>query len=160
MRCWCSVRLTLLLLVIVFYPLLVHSQKRGNYEPATAAIYNRFNNYSFPLMNLETADSMPFNTALLANKTVYVDFWFTQCAPCIQEIPFSKALHQYFGADTNIVFLNICVDMTGQKEVWRKLVHQSAPNVINVFYAKNQPQKINLMRLLGVNDYPTYLILN
>lgn len=122
--------------------------------------FNRFNTTSFPVMDLETVDSTLFNTSLLANKTVYVDFWFTACPPCIKQIPYARQLHHYFSADTNIVFLNICIENADRRQVWKNMVNNKAIQGINVFYARNRPQKVNLLRYFNIVDYPTYLLLN
>jgi thiol-disulfide isomerase/thioredoxin len=53
-------------------------------------VYDQQKATFFPVMDLETIDSTIFNTANLATKTVYIDFWFTACPPCLKEIPFAK----------------------------------------------------------------------
>ena len=127
---------------------------------ATAARYDRFIATAFPAMELETVDSSIFNITALSHKTVYVDFWFTACPPCIKEIPYAKQLQEYFSRDTNVVFLNICIDNADRKQVWKTMVKEKGIQGINVFYARNRPQQINLLRQYNIVDYPTYIILN
>jgi thiol-disulfide isomerase/thioredoxin len=91
---------------------------------------------------------------------VYVDFWFTACPPCLKQIPYAKQLHAYFAADTNVVFLNICIEYADRKQIWKKMVKENVMQGINVFYARNRPQKVNLLRQFNIVDYPTYLLLN
>ena len=123
-------------------------------------VYYQQKTTSFPVMDLETTDSTFFNTSLLANKTVYVDFWFTACPPCLKEIPIAKKLQAYFASDTNVVFLNICIENAERKDVWKKMVKEKDIQGTNVFYTRNRPQKINLLRLFNIVDYPTHIILN
>ncbi len=123
-------------------------------------VYDQQKATSLPIMELETIDSTIFNTANLATKTVYIDFWFTACPPCLKEIPFAKKLQAYFASDTNVVFLNICIENAERKEVWKKIVKDKQIQGINIFYTRNRPQKINLLRLFNIVDYPTYVILN
>ena len=137
---------------------LIYAQQANPSE--TAARYDRYLAMAFPAMELETVDSSIFNTSSLAHKTVYVDFWFTACPPCIKEIPFAKQLQVYFTADTNVVFLNVCIENADRKQVWKTMVKEKGIQGINVFYARNRPQQINLLRQFNIVDYPTYLILN
>ena len=134
----------------------------GQQDLRTKAIstYDRFLASPFPAMDFETIDSSIFNTSALAHKTVYVDFWFTACPPCLKQIPYAKQLHAYFAADTNVVFLNICIENNDRKQAWTRMVKEKAIGGINVFYARNRPQKINLLRQFNIVDYPTYLLLN
>lgn len=144
--------------VAILWMMAVNAQQQLPAKPAS--IYEPSKAIAFPVMDLETTDSTIFNTSALANKTVYVDFWFTACPPCIKEIPFAKQLQAYFASDTNVVFLNICIENTDRKEVWKKMVKDKDIRGVNVFYARNRPQKINLLRQFNIFDYPTYIILN
>lgn len=128
------------------------------YDSMLTRRFDRFYGDAFPLLNLEKEDSTIYNTTRLAGKTVYVDCWFTTCPPCTKEIPYSLALQQYFAADTNIIFLNICIENIERKQAWRDMIKARGLKGINVFYARNQPQTVNLLRRLGVDDFPTYLL--
>jgi thiol-disulfide isomerase/thioredoxin len=136
------------------------SQSSQAYNPVLARSFDRFFNNTFPVLELETEDSTRINTASLAGKTIYVDCWFTTCPPCIKEIPYSFALQQYFAADTNIVFLNICIENIERKQAWKEIIKAKRLTGVNVFYARNSPQKVNLLRQLGIDDFPTYLLVN
>lgn len=122
--------------------------------------YNRLYGKPFPAIDLELPDSSFYNTSALAGKTVYVDFWFTSCAPCLKEMPAGKQLQRYFSADTTIVFLHICIDNVERKAAWRNIINTQGLQGIHVFYARNQPQRISLPRLLAVDHYPLYLLLH
>src|SRR4051794_8996337 len=81
-----------------------------NYDAYVAGTFDLLNNKTFIPLQLEDTAGELFNTSSLFGKTIYVDFWFTSCPPCLKEIPHSAALQQFFAADTNIVFLDICID--------------------------------------------------
>lgn len=129
------------------------------YVDSIIAHYDRLNNKPFAALQLEDTSGNLFTTGSLKGKTFYVDFWFTACPPCIKEIPYSKALQQYFAADTNIVFLSICIENIDRKLVWKQMIKDREMPGIHLFYARNQPQKINLLRQYDIT-FPTYLLLN
>ena len=57
------------------------------------------------------------------------------------------------------MFLNICVENLNRKDDWKEAVNKKGLKGIQVFYARNQPQKVNLIRDFNVS-FPTYVILN
>lgn len=122
--------------------------------------FDVLNNKPFPAFDLENEKGDTFNTASLKGKTLYIDFWFTQCPPCLKEIPYAKALRSFFAADTNIVFVNICIEPVERKQAWKDMIKEKEIGGINLFYAKNRPQKVNLLREYKVLDYPTYMLVN
>jgi thiol-disulfide isomerase/thioredoxin len=137
----------------------VFSQSSRRINPAAVAIFDRLNNKPFAALAMEDTSGAIFNTASLIGKTLYVDFWFTACAPCVKEIPYSNALQKYFSKDTNIVFLNICIDNNERKTVWKEMVRDKQMKGIHVFYARNSPQKVNFLREYNIM-FPTYLLVN
>ncbi len=134
-------------------------QQQFTLQDSIAATYDLFNDKPFAEIHLEDTSGQLFNTAALKGKTLYVDFWFTACAPCIKEIPFAKELQQYFAADTNVVFLSICIENLNRKPVWKQLIKDKALPRIHLFYARNKPQKINLLTEYKIT-FPTYLLVN
>lgn len=121
--------------------------------------FNLLNDQSFADLSLEDTSGNLIHTASLRGKTIYVDFWFTTCPPCIKEIPFSKALQQDFAADTNIVFLSICIENIERKTAWKQMIRNNEMPGVQLFYARNRPQKINLLRKYYIT-FPTYLLVN
>lgn len=54
-------------------------------------------------------------------KFLYVDFWFSQCKPCIAEIPFAKRLKSQM-ENENIAFINISFDVSNAR--WRETIEK------------------------------------
>ena len=129
------------------------------YDPYVAATFDFLNNNSFVPLQLEDTSGRILNTSSFAGKTIYVDFWFTSCPPCLKEIPYSKSLQKFFSSDTNIVFLNICIDNIDRKHAWKKIVHDKELQGIHLFYVRNRPQKINLITKYHIT-FPTYMLVN
>jgi len=137
------------------------AQYKQTNNPVTLARYfDLLANQQFPSITLEDVNGNLINTDSLKGKTLYVDFWFTLCPPCLKEIPYSQGLQTFFQKDTSIVFLNICIENAERKDAWKSLAKEKNLKGIHVFYARNKPQKINLLRQLKIYDYPTYLIIN
>src|SRR4051812_9373202 len=150
--------------VIILFTLLVFTKSFSqntsrNYDAYVAATFDLLNNKTFIPLQLEDTAGRLFNTSSLLGKTIYVDFWFTSCPPCLKEIPFSAALQQYFTADTNIVFLNICIDNIERKHAWKQMIRNKKMKGIHLFYVRNRPQKINLLREYEIT-FPTHLLVN
>ena len=135
------------------------AQKGQGYNSAVAAVFDKLNNKSFATLDMEDTSGTLFNTTSLSGKTIYVDFWFTACAPCIKEIPYARSLQEYFVEDTNVVFLNICIESTERKKVWKQMIRDKEMKGIQLFYERNRPQKINLLREYNIM-FPTYLLVN
>lgn len=151
---------SLLFKVIVLYIGFIHysfkaDSQIGKVEKAT----NYISGETFAEVVMEDTAGNKISTHSLKGKTVYVDFWFTACAPCIYEIPFAKKLQQQFANDTNIVFLNICIESIDRKEVWKQMIRNHELGGVHLFYARNRPQKVNLLRKYNIM-FPTYLLLN
>ncbi len=136
------------------------SQNRSSaYDPCVADTFDLLNNKPFARLLLEDTAGQIFNTSLLAGKTIYVDFWFTSCSPCLREIPYSKTLQQFFASDTNIVFLNICIDNIERKQAWKQIINNKKMSGIHLFYMRNKPQKINLLKEYKIT-FPMHLLIN
>jgi thiol-disulfide isomerase/thioredoxin len=121
--------------------------------------YKYLSDQTFAELELEDTSGNLVKTSSLFGKTVYVDFWFTTCPPCVKEIPFSRKLQQYFAADTNVAFLSICIENWERKTAWKQMIKDKEMPGIQLFYARNRPQKINLLRKYQIT-FPTYLLLN
>lgn len=116
-------------------------------------------NFEFEEIVLPATDSTMFNTTSLKGKTIYIDFWFTTCKPCLYEIEYYKALQNFFSADTGIAFVSICIENNDRQNAWRKIIADNQLQGIHLFYARNRPQKVNLLRKYNIS-FPTYLIVD
>jgi thiol-disulfide isomerase/thioredoxin len=144
---------------LLFAAIIGHSQRKQYVYDSIVRRYNILHNQPFPKIELEDTSGNLINTASFAGKTVYVDFWFTTCPPCVSEIPYFKALQQEFAKDTNIVFLSICIENVNRKAAWKQMINEKAMPGIHLFYSRNRPQKVNLLRIFDIT-FPTYLLLN
>lgn len=68
-----------------------------------------------------TLDGKRIQLSKLKGKVVVLDFWYTHCMPCIQEMPGFNKLVDYY-ANKNVVFISITFDST--KDVKKFLTEQ------------------------------------
>lgn len=87
----------------------------------------------------------------LKGKTVVLNFWFTSCAPCIQEMPELNTLSDKYKKNENIVFLAITYDT---KEVIEKFLSKRE------FKFNLVPKSIDVINEYGVSSYPTSLVID
>ena len=80
---------TVLVLLCVFA--IVSPTSAGGFEPGRAAP----NCSLMPLGNAEGYEQ-PFDLARFRGKVVYLDFWASWCAPCVQSFPFMNNLDRAF----------------------------------------------------------------
>lgn len=88
-------------------------------------------------------------------KVVYVDFWYSNCAPCLAEAPAATTLKKKFlGRD--VVFLHISVD--ADQALWQRTMKKHAlasPNSVHLL----DPKGAKAATAFAVAGYPTYWII-
>jgi thiol-disulfide isomerase/thioredoxin len=91
-----------------------------------------------------------YTSRSLLGKMVFLNFWFTKCAPCIQEMPDLNKLKEKYGNE-NIVYFAITYDKI---ELIEKFLtkHKLDFTVI--------PNDQKTIDALGVNFYPTNMLLD
>lgn len=50
------------------------------------------------------------NSENTQGKVVFLNFWFTRCAPCIKEIPNLNKIYQKYKNHPEVVFISVCKD--------------------------------------------------
>jgi peroxiredoxin len=91
-----------------------------------------------------------YDLAKLKGKVVVINFWYTNCKPCIMEIPdLNKLTEKYAGKE--VVFLGITFDETAQ---------------VKSFLAKKDfkykviPEADKVVEEYAINSFPTHLIID
>jgi len=86
----------------------------------------------------------------LKGKVVVLNFWFTKCGPCIQEIPTLNALVKEY-KDQDVVFLALTFNKKGVVE---NFLYDTEFNYTIVTNANN------VINMYGVQSYPTSIVIN
>jgi peroxiredoxin len=99
-----------------------------------------------------TLDGNRIQLSKLKGKVVVLDFWYTRCVPCIQEIPGFNKLVDYY-ANKNVVFISITFDST--KDVKKFLTEQ--PFKFKII-ANNDTIRRDIFKLISA--WPYSIIIN
>jgi len=103
----------------------------------------------FPIEIFNTSDKTLFTADALKGKPSIVNFWFTRCMPCIEEIPILNALKKEFGDSVN--FIAITFD---SKEMADAFLLKKNIDFQHITNSRKQLDQ------LEVNAYPMNLILD
>ena len=90
-------------------------------------------------------------------KHLYLDFWAVWCGPCLGEMPASAKLHE----ETNglpVEFVYLCTSSGGDVSKWQGLIGQHEVPGTHLFIDEKVHDE--LMQMLGLSGYPSYLLLS
>jgi thiol-disulfide isomerase/thioredoxin len=100
----------------------------------------------------KAADGLPFALAGIKGKVLVMNFWTTWCGPCREWEPqFEKVAGRFAGQEKDVVFLEVNCD--------------EDETLVEPYLAEERPKSSVLFadgldRLLGVDSFPTTLILD
>lgn len=106
-------------------------------------------NRKFPIQNYVNSDKKNFDRNHLEGKPTVINFWFTQCPPCIAEIPLLNNMVEKYGEKVN--FITISFDDRGKIERFLKKYEFNFEHIPN---SRKQIDELN------ISSYPTTLILD
>ncbi|EDP70739.1 hypothetical protein FBALC1_08268 [Flavobacteriales bacterium ALC-1] len=128
-------------------PLLINGQvKEGGNRPA---LRNELINKKLPETTLKSIDGSDLNTNDLKGKPTMINFWFTNCAPCIDEFPVLNKLREKYSDKVN--FISITFD---NKDKVEKLANKYQFDFEKYIDAKKYIEKLN------IGAYPTSLFID
>lgn len=108
-----------------------------------------FKGEELPAFELTLLNGEEFHSESLKGKPTVINFWFTNCAPCIEEMPLLNELQSAFAPDVN--FLSITFDKPSEVNAFLKNVDF---NFTHIAGAKTY------LKSFGFFGYPKTLILD
>lgn len=90
------------------------------------------------------------------NKVIYVDYWASWCAPCIREMPSSKALQSQY-ADKDVMFIYISTDRS--KKAWVNSIKKHDLNIGHHYRITNANTSKGFEEL-NIPFIPRYMVYN
>jgi cytochrome c biogenesis protein CcmG/thiol:disulfide interchange protein DsbE len=76
---------------------------------------SEFKNKDFPKFSLKTLSGEHFNFEQLNGKPTMINFWFTKCAPCIDEMPVLNQIAETYKNDFNFIAITYETDNDVEK---------------------------------------------
>lgn len=64
---------------------------------------SEFKDKDFPIFDLQTIEGENFNSEQLKGKPAMINFWFTKCKPCIDEMPILNQIAEKYKNDFNFI---------------------------------------------------------
>lgn len=101
-------------------------------------------------LNFTDISGKKYTSENLLGKMVFLNFWFTKCAPCIKEIPDLNKLKEKYG-DENVLYFAITYDKTDLVEKF--LTYQKMDFIV----IPNQQKTIDA---IGINFFPTNILID
>lgn len=107
-------------------------------------------NKPFPHFNMSTLMGKSINSKDLIGKITVINFWFTGCQPCVSEMPqLNKLVTGY-----DDLMVNFLAFSFNEGPVIQKFLQK------HDFRYTQIPQAENLIEGLGINVYPTHMVLD
>ncbi|MFD2552431.1 TlpA family protein disulfide reductase [Bizionia sediminis] len=108
-----------------------------------------YKNKEFPKFDLNTLADKNFDSEKLKGKPTMINFWFTRCAPCIDEMPVLNKIKEKYKDDFN--FISITYE---KKEAVQKFLKKHPFEFEHLINAKE------FINQLGIQAYPMNLFLD
>jgi peroxiredoxin len=91
------------------------------------------------------------NLKALKGKTVILNFWFTNCAPCMDEMPGLNDLMAKYKDDNSVVFIAVTYDSPEQVKAFLKRKDFK----FNILAGRS-----DIIKQYGINGYPTSMVID
>ncbi len=89
------------------------------------------------------------------NKVLYIDFWATWCAPCMQELPYAEQIKTMFDKK-DVVFVYLA-NRSGET-VWKKTIEER--DIQGDHYLLTEPQYSNMSKTFEFSGIPHYVLID
>ena len=122
---------------------------KKTYDNFKKGTLNQLKNKEFSKFNIKTLLGENFDSEKLKGKPTMINFWFTKCAPCIDEMPVLNEIAEKYKDDFN--FIAITYESKENVEQFLTKHPFNFEHLINAEKFTNE---------LGINTYPRNLFLD
>jgi thiol-disulfide isomerase/thioredoxin len=113
-----------------------------------------FQNKELPLKNMELEDVQFKLSGLNNRKYILLDFWYSNCGPCLQEMPKYIPIYEKY-KDLGFEIVSISVDKTSKIEDWRTTINEKGFNWIHYLDENGVEAK-----KMNISSFPTTFLVN
>ena len=89
------------------------------------------------------------------NKVLYIDFWATWCAPCMQELPYAEKIKKMF-VKNDVVFVYLA-SRSGES-IWKKTIAER--DIQGDHYLLTETQYSNMSKTFEIGGIPHYVLID
>ncbi len=104
---------------------------------------------------LYTKDSLKFDMQSVKGKTVFVEFWFKDCIPCVVKMSSVNSLKEKLKNDTNIVFINVNAGNIDSYATFKKVIE----NIEYVKFVNLYDSEGLFAKEFKIDSYPVDVVL-
>jgi len=113
-----------------------------------------FQNKELPLKNLDLKDIQFKISNHNYSNYILLDFWYSNCAPCLQEMPNYIPIYEKY-KELGFEIVSISVDKTTKIENWRTVINEKGFNWIH-YLDENRVES----KKMNVISFPTTFLVN
>lgn len=114
----------------------------------------------FTLYSVKNSNDFIVNLkSKFTNKALVIDFWGTWCPPCLNDMPFSKALHEA-NKDLPVEYVYICTNRGSDIKLWKNKIAELQLPGTHIFMDEKIVEALKSSFNSAGSGFPTYIVVD